>query len=140
MPAAERRPAVLKLKIQGYTPEEIAHKLRLRPTTVRADLKRMADETARETPDKVVRRREQDARLELLWRAVQPAVDATHVQGIKVALQVLERQAKLNGLDVDPKATVTLVAPTRTEWDRILSQETPRAALGFDMAACEDAE
>lgn len=135
MPAAERRPQVMKLRLQGYGPDEIACKLQIRPATVRADLKRMAAESAQETPNKVRRRHEQDQRLEMLWKALQPAVDGTHIEGIKTALKVLERQAKLNGLDVDPKATVTLIAPAQGDWDTILAQENPRAALGFEGTA-----
>ena len=131
MPAVERRPQVMKLRLQGYSADEIALKLLLRPSTVRADLDRMAQEAERESPSKLSQRQTHNGRLEMLWRAVQAAVDAGNPQGISVALKVLERQSKLMGLDVDPKATVTLLAPNSAQWDTILAQPTPSKALGF---------
>lgn len=131
MPALERRPKVMKLRLQGYSPEEIAQKLLLRPSTVRSDLARMAQEAERESPSKLSQRQVHNQRLEMLWKAVQDAVDSGNPGAISVALKVLERQSKLMGLDVDPKATVTLLTPNSAQWDTILANPEPHKALGF---------
>jgi hypothetical protein len=136
-PANVRRPAVLKLKLAGYTPEEIGVKLRLTPTTVRGDIAAIMATVGTESPAVAELRIEQGMRLEYLWKALHTATEAGDVKGISVAMKVLERQAKLFGLDADQKSQIQ-VSPTG-DWDRILcaapTLNAPRAMglpAGYD--------
>lgn len=117
-PANQRRPEVLKLKLAGYTPEQIGVKLRLSATTVRGDIRAIMSTVGKESPEVVELRLEQGMRLEYLWAALHKATEAGDIKGISVALKVLERQAKLLGLDADQKSQIQ-VSPTG-DWDSIL--------------------
>ena len=131
LPVAQRRPLIMRERLKGYSPDEIARNLRLRPSTVRADLKKMAQEAEAETPSKVAQRDMQGARLELLWQAVQNAVEVGDYKAVQVALRILERQAKLYGLDVDPKAIITINGGGPTDWDALLKKPAVGTTLGF---------
>lgn len=137
LPAAQRRPEVLRLRLIGCQPHEIAIKLNVKLCVVRDDLNLLMREAQDISPERDEMRCLQQMQLNKLWEALQAAINAGDVPGINVALKVLERQAKLFGLDKDKNATVTVTASGG--WDHILRNPTPAAALGFSEEDVIDA-
>lgn len=131
MKVAERRPKVMDLRLQGYTPEVIAHKLGILPSVVYADLKVLMSAAQAQNAEKDEMRAMMSLQLSYLWHALQVAVKEGDVKAISVALKILERTAKLHGLDADTRASVT-VSAGNMDWDAILSAPASGGALGFD--------
>lgn len=114
----QSRPEVMKLKLAGYSVPEIAVKLRLTEVRVRSDLAVVMERVGKESPNTVYLRQEQQLRLEVMWKGLYDLVIKGDIETTKTALRLLERQAKLMGLDVDQRATVTLTPSG--DWDSIL--------------------
>jgi hypothetical protein len=131
MKVGDRRPAVLALRLQGFPPDLIAHKLGIRPSVVITDLKYLLNTARAESAEKDEMRAMQKLQLEFLWAALQTAIKSGNVQGIKVALNILERQSKLFGLDANPKATLNVVSGPQ-DWDALLSPVPAGRTLGFE--------
>jgi hypothetical protein len=129
------RPEVMKLKLAGYSIPEIAVKLRLTEVRVRSDLNFIIDRVGKESPNTAYLRQEQLLRLETMWKGLYHGVISGDADKIKAGLRLMERQAKLMGLDIDQRALVTLTPSG--DWDSILMAATmtneghPKQALGL---------
>jgi hypothetical protein len=129
------RPEVMKLKLSGYSIPEIAVKLRLTEVRVRSDLNFIMDRVGKESPNTAYLRQEQLLRLETMWKGLYSGVISGDADKIKAGLRLMERQAKLMGLDIDQRALVTLTPSG--DWDSILRAATmtneahPKQALGL---------
>ena len=120
----QSRPEVMKLKLAGYSVPEIAVKLRLTEVRVRSDLAVVMERVGKESPNTVYLRQEQQLRLEVMWKGLYDLVIKGDIETTKTALRLLERQAKLMGLDVDQRAIVTLTPSG--DWDSILRAQPAR--------------
>lgn len=104
--AAERRERCVALRLGGLPIRAIAAELRCSPGAVHAHLVHVLAEHRAGTAELVEQYRAvEGARLEELHRAVWPAAVAGDLAAAMVALRIMERRARLFGLD----------APTRVE-------------------------
>lgn len=128
----ERRYQIIELRRIGYHIYEIAEMLKVSPVTVRADLQKVMELTATELQESTVEYRILEAeRLDDLQKAyylaaTQPLVDTDgniipeNIQSAVLVLKIMERRAKLLGLD-KPEA--------KNE-----EQSAVREYIGVDMA------
>jgi predicted DNA-binding protein YlxM (UPF0122 family) len=97
----------VELKLQGHTHREIADSLRVSPTTVaqliKEGLAELRDLSREATEDLILM---QNARLEHLYKQLQERIAEGSTRAIETAIKVLERQAKLHGLDAPEKKQV----------------------------------
>lgn len=104
--------AVLDLKVQGKTTRQIATELGVSVGTVvtrmKAALARSVDMKAGEL------RTVMDEQLDGMLDKLQPFIDAGDTKAINAALGILDRKAKLHGLDAPAQVDVTV----ETEGDR----------------------
>jgi len=108
MTAAERRPKVVSMRKAGYGQREIADQLGIAVSTVCKDLQFALEEYGAATAREVSEMRALDnARIEEMIKAIWLKAKSGQVTAIDRVVKLLERRAKLNGLD-----GVVKVAPT----------------------------
>lgn len=96
---AERARKAYELSLAGWTNEEIGKELGCAGQTISLDLKYWIDQTIMPLAEDAKKR--QLDRLEMLWREAFKKVQKGDVPAINAALKILERQAKLLGLDIN---------------------------------------
>ena len=107
------KPAVFKREIKvweyrvaGFTFEQIAQKLNYaNESSARAAFKRYVTRTKDETLANEMRDLHKQ-RLEIALLAIWPAIENGELEAIKVMLKILERDAKLYGIDMPVKTEV----------------------------------
>jgi hypothetical protein len=127
----DRRPQVLALRVQGYTPEQIARRLNTFPSIVLADLKALMAAATQTDPSLEEARYLQDKQIDHLMTCLQVPLMGGDPRAVTAASRLLDRRAKLLGLDKGPKedsAAVT-VAATLSALQVAFSE---RPALGLD--------
>jgi predicted transcriptional regulator len=108
MTAAERRPKVVEMRKEGYGQRQIADSLGIAVSTVCKDLKYALEEFGTATAEEVAEMRALDnARIEEMIKAIWLKAKDGQVGAIDRIVKLLERRAKLNGLD-----GVVKIAPT----------------------------
>ena len=123
----ERRKHALDLRKAGFTYQEIADRLKVVVSTahkdVTSELKRLAKETL-ESADEV--RQLELGRLDMLLKGLEPMARVGKSDAVNAYLKVMERRAKLLGLDApvrqehtgaDGGAIKTYVTFNPDEWD-----------------------
>jgi predicted transcriptional regulator len=96
---AERSRKAYELNLSGWNVSEIAKELGISHQTVRTDIKHWISQTVMPLAEDV--KKQQLDRLELLWREAFRKSQKGDVPAMNAALKVLERQAKLLGLDIN---------------------------------------
>lgn len=121
---AERERQVIELWLHGWGTDEIADRLDLNDSSVRAIRKRVMERRAAEwQPENVDALRDAEvARLDRLMRAHQPAAlglgQPASPRSAQIVLACVDRRAKLLGLD----APVKIAATVRSELDAEIEQ------------------
>jgi len=124
--ATKRQAAAMELRGKGYTFEKIAEELGYRgPSGAFRAVSAGLSKTLRE-PASSLRVLESE-RLDRLLEGVWKKAAAGNVQGVRAVLAILERRAKLWGLD----------APTRYELAQVLASEDAVKMFGTVKAALE---
>lgn len=100
--------AMLAMRLQGASLAEIADRFGVSIATASRAVKRAIAESV---PARAVEelRSEQLMRLERLWAALWPRIEAGSARHAEVGLRVLERQARLMGLDAPEVRTIEVV-------------------------------
>jgi predicted transcriptional regulator len=136
MKAAERRPKVVALRKAGYTQREIASQLGVVVSTVSKDLKFSLEEFRAATAEEIAEMRDIDnARIEEMIKGLWVKAKNGQVTSIDRMVKLLERRAKLNGLD-----GVVKIAPTTPDGDnpyRPMSDEEMAEALADIFKAAQ---
>lgn len=90
---------ILELRTQGYSFDEIAQALDYKSGKhVRAAYQRLMDKHEKESVESL--RALQNERLEMAWRGLAPKIEQGRERAVEVGMKVLERQARLQGIDV----------------------------------------
>lgn len=120
---------MLIFKLGGGTSREIAAELEVSHVTVLKDLKalfkRLADDKLEQTEEL---RDLENARLDALAVGIWPKAVQGHPDSIRTALSIMERRARLNGLDQPVKVDVTAA----------VSQELGKALEKLEQAFDDD--
>lgn len=95
---ADRARKAYEMTLAGRTQDEIAKELGVSHQTINKDLKYWIAQTVMPLAEDA--KKMQLDRLELLWRAAYTKAQSGDVPAMNAALKVLERQAKLLGLDI----------------------------------------
>jgi hypothetical protein len=89
---------ILELRVQGFSFDEIATQLDYKSGKhVRAAYDRLMDKHERESVESL--RQLQSERLEMAWHGLAPKIEQGRERAVEVGMKVLERQARLQGLD-----------------------------------------
>ena len=104
---AMRKSEALQLRISGMTYNQIADKLHCSDSTAYE----MVSSALKEIPARDVEelRKEQDAMIRSLYMQLIPRVNKGEPRAIEVALKLLERLAKLHGLDAPTKSIIEVI-------------------------------
>ena len=115
----EREIKVWEYRVAGFTFEQIAQKLNYaNESSARAAFKRYVTRTKDETLANEMRDLHKQ-RLEVALLAIWPAIENGELEAIKVMLKILERDAKLYGIDMPVKTEVEV-----TTYDGIYLRES----------------
>ena len=97
---ADRRAKVLTYRMSGASTRDIAAKLDCSHTTVERDITALMDEVNRHNAERAGEMHAlENARLDKLQGAVWVTALTGHPDSVRTVLSVMERRAKLNGLD-----------------------------------------
>jgi hypothetical protein len=89
---------ILELRVQGLSFDEIAAELDYKSGRhARSAYQRLMDKHEKESIESL--RELQNERLEMAWRGLAPKVIQGRERAVEVAMKVLERQARLQGID-----------------------------------------
>lgn len=133
---AEQSERALELRRKGYTYREIGKEMGI---TYRAAHKLVTDayrevaSKASETAEQMVRLQEE--RIEALYKALEQQIEAGKIGAIEVAIRLLERHAKLRGLDAPAKQEVKVQFQDMT--DEELLAEAERLKLSANVIDVE---
>lgn len=138
---AERRAKAIRLKIDGYTYTEIAEQLGYSSRgSANSDIRRALEKHVIEEGLAVEAWRELElARLDVLQKAIWPEAMRGSPRAIETALKILDRRAKLLGLDSAIKLEVLTIDALDQQIQR-LEAELGAGALGIAAAAGETGE
>jgi hypothetical protein len=141
---AERRSKAIRLKIEGHTYTEIAEKLGYsNRASACSDIRRALEKHVIEEGLAVEAWRELElARLDVLQKAIWPEAMEGNPRAIETALKILDRRAKLLGLDSAIKLEVLTIDALDAQIQR-LEAELGRhdlAALGGEAGEAAEAE
>lgn len=90
---------ILELRVQGHSFDDIAQILDYKSGKhVRAAYTRLMDKHEKESVESL--RQLQNERLEMAWQGLAPKVAQGRERAVEVAMKVLERQARLQGIDM----------------------------------------
>jgi len=146
VPAAIRRPMVNKLRLQGFSPQQISVQIGCHERDVHADLKILFAEV--EKPQKQQERAVQAAQIDEMYTELSdisdpveeedddPASIQDRLAAYRLKIQLLERKAKLHGLDEDKKVSIGGFNTSRQIYDAVTVEVEEGKALGFE----DDAE
>jgi predicted DNA-binding protein YlxM (UPF0122 family) len=119
----DKQHRALSLYIAGVSAEQIAKQEGCSVSSVYVRLRKALAELNKERNEMAeFLRGVQEQRLDLLFRAAFVKALKGDPRSIEVCLKVLERQAKLRGLDMPVTAEVTVTR--RSEWDEQIEQLT----------------
>src|SRR5262245_34850770 len=122
--AAQRRAEIVRLRVEGRTLQAIADEIGLSRSAVHEsltnELKKLADRSQEEA---AVYRELTLARLEALFAALWPQAQAGHVPSVNAAVSILDRQAKLLGLDAPSRHETKLTVERMTDAELIAEAE-----------------
>lgn len=96
---AERARKIYEMTLAGKTRDEIGKELGITYQTVNTDIKFWIQQTVMPLAEDV--KKQQLDRLEMLWRAAYTKSEKGDVPAMNTAIKILERQAKLLGLDIN---------------------------------------
>lgn len=135
---AERRAKAIRLKIEGHSYTEIAEKLGYSSRgSANSDVRRALEKHVIEEGLAVEAWRELElARLDVLQRAIWPEAMEGSPRAIETALKILDRRAKLLGLDSAIKLEVLTIDALDQQIQR-LEAELGAGALGIAAAEGE---
>lgn len=122
---ADRSRKAYELSLAGWTNLEIANELGVSHQTVNKDIRHWIDQTVMPLAEDV--KKQQLDRLELLWREAFRKAQKGDVPAMNAALKVLERQAKLLGLDVTKVEFSEVHDPREVELIELINEA--RAAM-----------
>src|SRR5262245_6416294 len=118
--AAQRRAEIVRLRVEGRTLQAIADEIGLSRSAVHESLTNELKKLADRSQEAAAAYRELTlARLEALFAAVWPKVQDGHVPSVNAAVSILDRQAKLLGLDAPARQETTLTVEHMTDAELI---------------------
>jgi DNA-binding transcriptional MerR regulator len=95
---------ILELRVQGHSFDEIAELLDYKSGKhVQAAYTRLMDKHESESVQQL--RQLQNERLEMAWQGLVPKIEQGRERAVEVGMKVLERQARLHGIDVADQIT-----------------------------------
>lgn len=138
---AERRAKAIRLKIEGHSYTEIAEELGYSSRgSANSDVRRALEKHVIEEGLAVEAWRELElARLDVLQRAIWPEAMGGSPRAIETALKILDRRAKLLGLDSAIKLEVLTVDALDAQIQR-LEAELGRVGLAAADGEADEAE
>lgn len=114
---AERQAKTAALYAEGLSAAAIAERLSLSVSTVYRDLRDLLEGWAADHAELVnFYAEEQLRRTEELYMALLPGIQRGSPRAIEVALKVLERQAKLLGLDAPAESRINQISRVEVEY------------------------
>jgi lambda repressor-like predicted transcriptional regulator len=115
--ARERSADIFHLRKQGWTIREIALKYNVHPNAITAIIKREVQKVTKKTSEDLDTLRQiQLERLDFMWKSLWPNMECGNANAIEKGLAVMERQAKLLGLDAPEVKRIDItVEMTETE-------------------------
>ncbi len=121
---AERRAEALELRKQGLTYEVIGQKLGISNTAAYKHVRRALDAIEKDIDEKATHLKIiEKARLERLFNSIWNAATGGDLYAIDRALKIMERQAKLLGLDAPVKTAQTNPEGTESAYDKMSDEE-----------------
>lgn len=139
--AAERAIVIRKaaqLRASGATFREIGEALDIDPTTAQTWVWKAVKEAANETAE--IMRATEGARLDRLQRGIWAQAVAGDTKAVATVLRIMERRAKLFGLDMPVRIEVAEVVPEASDVDAELAVIMGMLADDDAPAAIESAE
>ena len=104
----ERQEIVYQLRLDGWAQNEIAQRLGVAESTVSLDLKTAFNELKTRVEEEQVHFARTDlARMDRMLTALVPAISTGCTRSITAAIRILERRARLLGLDAALKVDIT---------------------------------
>jgi transcriptional regulator with XRE-family HTH domain len=117
----ERRAEIMRLRIgEGLTQMQIAERLGMHQSQVAKELGRIREEWKPENVDEL--REIANARLDKVWRSLQPGLDEGDAQAANAATKVIAEHAKLNGLHAPVKTELTGTIDVKAAQDELLGR------------------
>src|SRR5262245_9869714 len=122
--AAQRKAAAWSLRVEGKTLREIADAVGISVPRVHGILKEEMERLAQAATEDAAAYRELTlARLEAPFAALWPQAQAGHVPSVNAAVSILDRQAKLLGLDAPARQETKLTVERMTDAELIAEAE-----------------
>lgn len=141
-----RAQKILELRVKGYSFDEIAEVLDYKSGKhVKTAYDRFMDKFEREDISTI--RQLQAERLEMAWRGLAPKIEQGRERAVEVGMKVLERQARLMGIDVadqlvekttnQPIQINIMAHPGDTKAKEMIIEHEPRGLLPVHSATVE---
>ncbi len=125
-----RRAKAVKMRIAGYSPEDIAAELEyVSPAAASADIyEALAKQLT--TPDHSIEvlREIECRRMDQMILALQPGIERGNPRSVEVAIRILERRAKMMGLDSATKVQILTVDDIDMQIAKLTEEMANRAA------------
>jgi AcrR family transcriptional regulator len=124
------------LRLQGFTVRQVAEKLGCSPATVSRHCRAEAEAVVK--PLAAEFRQYQDEQLDAMYQAMLPKAAAGSPRHAEMAIRILERRAKLLGLDAPVQVQQDVTVQNETDRKlaeltrELLAQESPELAERFD--------
>lgn len=130
-----RRGKAVKMRIAGYSPEDIATELNyVSPAAASADIyEALAKQLT--TPDHSIEvlREIECRRMDQMLLALQPGIERGNPRSVEIAIRILERRAKMLGLDSATKVQLLTVDDVDAQIAKLTEEMSKRAEQDFDL-------
>lgn len=105
----EKMELAIQMRCEGYSYKEIGYQLRMSEQQVARLVHKAFKSTWKVVSERVEYLREvQDKRLEAMYKALWQRIQRSETRAVEVALKILERQARLHGLDAPMRQETTV--------------------------------
>jgi hypothetical protein len=129
-----RRSKAVRMRIAGHSPEDIAAELGyVSPAAASADIyEALAKQLT--TPDHNVEilREIECKRLDMMLLALHPGIERGNPRSVEIAIRILERRAKMMGLDSATKVELLTVDDIDAQIAKLTEKMTERAESAID--------
>lgn len=107
--AVQRAGDILEKKLKGWSLRQIAYEYDVSPGTIHRILVKEVEKQQKKTGDSADQVRfMMEQRLEFMWKSIYNQMNVGNTKAIDMGLRIMERQAKLFGLDAPEKKQIDL--------------------------------